>query len=96
MDYGREDEKLKDLVQTHDGKNWNAMARLVPGRTKLQCSVVTDGRKTDLEEFHYLSRLTRMQIRTYPKALGIYLFDHTYGTIVPNYIRRERESCRDQ
>jgi hypothetical protein len=32
-----EDDKLKDAVQTHDGKNWNAIAALVPGRTKKQC-----------------------------------------------------------
>jgi uncharacterized protein (DUF2237 family) len=33
-----EDDKLKDSVQIHDGKNWDAIARLVPGRTKHQCS----------------------------------------------------------
>jgi myb proto-oncogene protein len=32
-----EDSKLKDAVQTHDGKNWGAIAALVPGRTKSQC-----------------------------------------------------------
>jgi hypothetical protein len=29
--------KLKNAVQTHGGKNWEAIARLVPGRTKQQC-----------------------------------------------------------
>jgi myb proto-oncogene protein len=29
--------KLKDAVQTHGGKNWGAIAALVPGRTKNQC-----------------------------------------------------------
>jgi hypothetical protein len=29
-----EDLKLKAAVQTHGGKNWNAIAALVPGRTK--------------------------------------------------------------
>jgi hypothetical protein len=29
--------KLKDAVQTHGGKNWVAIAALVPGRTKTQC-----------------------------------------------------------
>jgi myb proto-oncogene protein len=29
--------KLKDAVQTHGGKDWIAIATLVPGRTKLQC-----------------------------------------------------------
>ncbi len=32
-----EDSKLKDAVQTHGGKNWGAIAALVPGRTKNQC-----------------------------------------------------------
>jgi hypothetical protein len=30
--------KLKDAVQTHGGKDWAAIAALVPGRTKMQCS----------------------------------------------------------
>jgi hypothetical protein len=29
-----EDGKLRDSVQAHNGKNWDAIARLVPGRTK--------------------------------------------------------------
>jgi myb proto-oncogene protein len=33
-----EDGKLKDAVQTHGGKNWGAIAALVPGRTKIQCN----------------------------------------------------------
>jgi myb proto-oncogene protein len=33
-----EDVKLKDAVQTHGGKDWGAIAALLPGRTKLQCS----------------------------------------------------------
>jgi myb proto-oncogene protein len=33
-----EDLKLKAAVQTHGGKNWNAIAALVPGRTRLQCN----------------------------------------------------------
>jgi hypothetical protein len=32
-----EDIKLKDAVQTRGGKNWDAIAALVPGRTKMQC-----------------------------------------------------------
>jgi myb proto-oncogene protein len=32
-----EDIKLKDAVQTHDGRNWDAIAALVPGRTNIQC-----------------------------------------------------------
>jgi ubiquitin len=32
-----EDIKLKDAVQTHGGKNWDAIAALVPGRTLIQC-----------------------------------------------------------
>jgi hypothetical protein len=32
-----EDTKLKDAVQTHGGKNWDGIAALVPGRTKIQC-----------------------------------------------------------
>jgi hypothetical protein len=32
-----EDIKLKDAVQTHGGKDWVAIAALVPGRTKIQC-----------------------------------------------------------
>jgi hypothetical protein len=32
-----EDIKLKDAVQTHGGKNWVAIAALVPGRTHFQC-----------------------------------------------------------
>jgi hypothetical protein len=32
-----EDDKLKVAVQTHGGKNWGAIAVLVPGRTKQQC-----------------------------------------------------------
>jgi myb proto-oncogene protein len=32
-----EDAKLKDAAQMHNGKNWHAIARLVPGRTKIQC-----------------------------------------------------------
>jgi hypothetical protein len=33
-----EDIKLKEAVQTHGGKNWDEIAALIPGRTKLQCS----------------------------------------------------------
>jgi hypothetical protein len=33
-----EDSKLKDAVQTHGGKNWSSIAKLVPGRTRNQCS----------------------------------------------------------
>jgi hypothetical protein len=33
-----EDSKLKDAVRTHGGKNWAAVAALVPGRTRNQCS----------------------------------------------------------
>jgi hypothetical protein len=32
-----EDIKLKAAVQTHGGKNWGAIAALVPGRTHKQC-----------------------------------------------------------
>jgi hypothetical protein len=32
-----EDSKLKDAVQTHGGKNWAAIAALVPGRAASQC-----------------------------------------------------------
>jgi myb proto-oncogene protein len=32
-----DDIKLKDAVQMHGGKNWVAIAALVPGRTKNQC-----------------------------------------------------------
>jgi hypothetical protein len=32
-----EDSKLKDAVQTHSGKNWDAISALVSGRTKVQC-----------------------------------------------------------
>jgi hypothetical protein len=33
-----EDTKLKNAVQTHNGKSWDVIAMLVPGRTKGQCS----------------------------------------------------------
>jgi hypothetical protein len=33
-----EDSKLKDAAQKHGGKSWNAIAALIPGRTKTQCS----------------------------------------------------------
>jgi hypothetical protein len=33
-----EDIKLKYAVQTHGGKNWRAIAALVPGRTEKQCN----------------------------------------------------------
>jgi hypothetical protein len=32
-----EDSKLKDAVHTNGGKNWSAIAALVPGRTQKQC-----------------------------------------------------------
>jgi hypothetical protein len=32
-----EDSKLKDAVQTHDGQIWDAIAALMPGRTRIQC-----------------------------------------------------------
>jgi hypothetical protein len=32
-----EDSKLRDVVQTHGGKNWDAISASVPGRTKKQC-----------------------------------------------------------
>jgi hypothetical protein len=32
-----EDSKLKDAVQTHDGKDWSAISELFPGRTRNQC-----------------------------------------------------------
>jgi hypothetical protein len=33
-----ENSKLKDAVQMHGGKNWEKIAALVPGRTKIQCN----------------------------------------------------------
>jgi hypothetical protein len=33
-----EDSKLKDAVQRHGGKDWDAIIALVPGRTRNQCS----------------------------------------------------------
>jgi myb proto-oncogene protein len=33
-----EDCKLKDAVEKHNGKNWEATAALLPGRTKKQCA----------------------------------------------------------
>jgi hypothetical protein len=33
-----EDDKLKDAIQMHGGKDWDAIAALVPGRTRSQCS----------------------------------------------------------
>jgi hypothetical protein len=33
-----EESKLKDVVKTHGGKNWGAIAALVPGRTTIQCT----------------------------------------------------------
>jgi hypothetical protein len=33
-----EDAKLKDAVQTHNGKNWDSIAEMVPGRSRRQCS----------------------------------------------------------
>jgi hypothetical protein len=33
-----EDIKLKEAVETHGGKNWDAITALVPGRTMIQCS----------------------------------------------------------
>jgi hypothetical protein len=33
-----EDSELKDAVQLHGGKDWDAIAALVPGRTEKQCS----------------------------------------------------------
>jgi myb proto-oncogene protein len=32
-----EDTKLKDAVQMHGGKDWDAISALVPGRTRNQC-----------------------------------------------------------
>jgi myb proto-oncogene protein len=32
-----DDNKLKDAVETRKGKDWEAVAALVPGRTNLQC-----------------------------------------------------------
>jgi myb proto-oncogene protein len=32
-----EDSKLKDAVQRHGGKDWDAFTALVPGRTRKQC-----------------------------------------------------------
>jgi hypothetical protein len=34
-----EDIKLKNAIQTHGGKNWPAIAAMVPGRTEKQCCV---------------------------------------------------------
>jgi hypothetical protein len=33
-----EDSKLKDAVQIHGSKNWDAVAALIPGRTQKQCN----------------------------------------------------------
>jgi hypothetical protein len=33
-----EDCKLKDAVEKHNGKNWEDISALVPGRTKKQCT----------------------------------------------------------
>jgi hypothetical protein len=32
-----EDANVKDALHIHDGKNWPAVAALVPGRTRMQC-----------------------------------------------------------
>ncbi|CEM17376.1 unnamed protein product [Vitrella brassicaformis CCMP3155] len=32
-----EDERLKEAVKLHDGKNWKKIAALIPGRTDVQC-----------------------------------------------------------
>jgi hypothetical protein len=32
-----EEKKLRDALQTHGGNNWEPIAALVPGRTKMQC-----------------------------------------------------------
>jgi hypothetical protein len=37
-----EDSKLKDAVQTHGGKNWGAVAAIVPSSER-KSSVITDG-----------------------------------------------------
>jgi hypothetical protein len=34
----KEDAKLKDAVEKHNGKDWAAISELVPGRTKRQCN----------------------------------------------------------
>jgi hypothetical protein len=33
-----DDLKLKNAVRAHGGKNWEGIAALVPGRTKVQCA----------------------------------------------------------
>jgi hypothetical protein len=38
-----EDNKLENSVQQHGGKSWDAIASLVPGRTKAQCSKIWHG-----------------------------------------------------
>jgi hypothetical protein len=52
-----EDNKLRDVVPTHGGKDWVTVVALVPSRIKRQCydrwtKYVDSGRSTDREEEH--------------------------------------------
>jgi hypothetical protein len=49
-----EDDKLKDAVQRHGGKNWAAIATLVPDRTEIQCH----------DRWHHVLDLDRANGRT--------------------------------
>jgi hypothetical protein len=40
---GEEDSTLKDAVEKHNGEDWAAISKLVPGRTKSQCWCRWDG-----------------------------------------------------
>jgi hypothetical protein len=46
-----EDNKLKDAVQMHGGKDWAAIAALIPCRTLLQCT----------KRWHYLMKRFRVE-----------------------------------
>ncbi len=103
-----EDSKLKVAVQTHGGKNWGAIATLVPGRTNDQCrqrcknvlapSINTGG--PILSSISLISRVTlaRQDVRhtAFKAALYYYYYYHTNTTSGINDRRLKRKAIDER
>jgi hypothetical protein len=92
-----EDSTLKDAVQKHNGKNWEVIAALVPGRSKRQCQ----NRWHDA--LHSTSHETTTRVGKWTKEEDVKLKNagkkHNYedwAAISELVLGRTKKQCRDR
>jgi hypothetical protein len=87
-----EDVKLKDSVRLHDGKDWAAIAALVPGRTKQQCW----GRwKNVLDPSIDRAKWAENEVSKLKDAIQMH-GDNCWDAIATLVPGRTRNQCRDK